>query len=286
MANPKTTLLISRTALDEPCGQSYLVVVKGGPVGKKFTLSGSMLVGRAFDCEIWLDQQSVSRKHAQILLDETGIRLTVTDLSSLNGTFYRGTPIDSVELFDGDQIVFGEITCKFLTDINAEGSLLESVAVDYLTKAYNKRYFSETLNVEYEKSLQTGLPLTVLLIDIDHFKAINDMYGHPAGDAVLAQMAATVAGLIAPDMTFARTGGEEFAVLLPNTGKDQGIVLAEQIRATIAAQGFYYQDQPIPVTVSIGVRDNSSNIPLDEFLQQADALLYLAKHSGRNTVRG
>lgn len=166
---------------------------------------------------------------------------------------------------------------------------LEELAVkDGLTGLANRRRFDEALEVEFRRAQREARPLSLLMIDIDNFKALNDAHGHPAGDRVIRRLAGLLAGFAqrAGDVA-ARYGGEEFALLLPHTDSAQAEATAEQVRAAVAAPGTLTSDV-IPITISIGVAatDNSRLSALPEGLVQlADEALYAAKHAGKNCVR-
>ena len=166
---------------------------------------------------------------------------------------------------------------------------LEEMAVkDGLTGLANRRRFDEALEVEFRRAQREARPLSLLMIDIDNFKALNDAHGHPAGDRVLRRLAGLLAGFAqrAGDVA-ARYGGEEFALLLPHTGATHAEATAEQLRAAVAAPGTLTSDV-IPITISIGLAttDNSRLAALPESLVQlADEALYAAKHAGKNCVR-
>jgi len=265
--------------------EAYLVVVKGGAVGgKKYRLStGVMVVGRSSETDICLDQTSISRKHAEINLDTSCTKATINDLASLNGTFYKGKRVKSVEIFDGEQITFGEITCKFVTTINAESKLLDFACVDEMTKTYNRRYFNDLITAEFKKSVQSKSPLSLIMFDIDKFKKINDNYGHSAGDYILKALCGIIFPMLEEAYLFARIGGEEFAILMPGVKVKPAKELAEKIRVEIEGFEFVYSSDRIPVTLSLGVAERSNDLKdHEELMSKADSLLYLAKNTGRN----
>ena len=158
--------------------------------------------------------------------------------------------------------------------------LRRNAETDSLTGLANRRTFDETLAAEVARSARSGEPLGLLLIDIDHFKKLNDTHGHQQGDAVLRTLGGLLRALVRSYHTPARYGGEEFAVVLPGCGTAEAVVVAERIRSSLATGG-----TPVPVTASIGV----SSAPADgvtaaELLGAADAALYAAKRAGRNQV--
>ena len=157
---------------------------------------------------------------------------------------------------------------------------------DGLTHIHNRRHFETTLRNELERHSRYQQPLTLMMLDIDHFKAVNDTYGHQAGDSVLREVATIVRKTIRNTDYVARYGGEEFAVILPHTTEEQGYALAERLREQIAARPFIHQNMRLRATISIGL----TSLPLntlkktDTLVQEADEALYYAKSNGRNVV--
>lgn len=168
-------------------------------------------------------------------------------------------------------------------------ALEEKNRSDGLTGVKNRRFFDEQLTIEIKRSSRAQLALTLLLIDIDHFKQVNDRYGHLAGDACLRAVATAVCGCLRrPSDELARYGGEEFAALLPHTDYAGGLQMAERIRAAVAALTFEYDGHSIPVTVSVGCATTvpTRDYVCDRLIAAADGALYEAKRSGRNRVVG
>ena len=163
----------------------------------------------------------------------------------------------------------------------------EHADIDELTSLPNRRAFREALTHEIQRSTRYGAPLSLILFDLDYFKRINDTHGHPAGDRVLVAAARAVERNLRESDVFARVGGEEFAVLLPNTSDDGAVDLAERLRAALQAISPLALDVDAQVTASFGVVefDAGSHDPTGESLiAGADAALYSAKRSGRNQV--
>ncbi len=157
---------------------------------------------------------------------------------------------------------------------------------DALTKLTNRHSFFPRA-VEALKLMQyLWQPFSVLMLDIDHFKAINDIYGHPGGDYVLIQVAEILGNNIRKNDILARYGGEEFAIAAPNSARLTALKLAEQLRKAVENAGIRFKDAQIPVTISIGVaaQDKSYPVTFEELLTQADTQLYNAKQHGRNRV--
>lgn len=170
--------------------------------------------------------------------------------------------------------------------------LVRSGFTDALTGWHNRRYLQSRLQEELARCRRERTPLTCLMIDVDHFKSVNDRFGHLAGDEVLRQIAHCISGEVRGSDVSARYGGEEFVVLLPGTGIAAGFLLAERVRAAVAAEPFELPDgSPLPVTVSIGVAEHSPalderdlKVAGERLLALADVALYEAKSGGRNAV--
>ena len=169
----------------------------------------------------------------------------------------------------------------------ANVALSKLSVTDALTKVHNRRYFDEVMEKEYARSERTGVPLAVVLIDIDHFKRVNDTCGHLAGDECLRLVAAALRRTAGRSTDLvARYGGEEFALVLPGTDIAQALDLAERIRLAVAGIDFIYRGQRVPISVSLGVVARVASIeqPIADFIAEADAALYRAKDAGRNRV--
>ena len=157
--------------------------------------------------------------------------------------------------------------------------------VDSLTGVASRRAFTETAETEVLRSSRYGTPLSMVLVDLDHFKAINDTFGHPTGDAVLASFARTITGVVREVDVVGRLGGEEFAILLPDTGATEAMQAAERMRHALAESRLQVRGKELRYSASFGVAAFvESELSLDEFLARADAALYLAKAQGRNRV--
>lgn len=156
---------------------------------------------------------------------------------------------------------------------------------DELTGLSNRRYFDTTLEKEFLRALRYNNKLTLVMFDIDHFKAVNDTYGHPCGDYILKEVANAALQTFRKTDTVFRFGGEEFVVILTETDIKQAEIPLERFRKTIETLDLSYQNQPVNITVSIGACQLDQSIGnKEEFLQKADNALYDAKNSGRNKV--
>lgn len=269
--------------------RAYFIVLAGESAGEMFRIEPSgAVIGRAADVDLRLRDDGVSRRHARVLI--TGGQATVEDLGSANGTLVNGEPVTRAVLRDGDKIQVGATTIlKFTYADELEESLRrrmhDAALYDALTKACNKQHFLQRLDGEVSYAKRHRGPLALLMLDIDHFKRINDTFGHPAGDRVLAALGQIVKGTVRTEDLFARYGGEEFAVLCRGTDSDGAAALAERLRERVQAAALDCGGRPIAVTVSIGVatwldQPDSSKKLIDD----ADQALYKAKRAGRNRV--
>lgn len=162
----------------------------------------------------------------------------------------------------------------------------EQAARDALTGLPNRLALDERMPEEYARWRRYGQPLTLCMLDVDHFKQVNDQHGHGAGDKVLAEIASAVRGNVRKSDFVARYGGEELLLLMPGVNLKQGLVAAEKIRARIETMRFMYDGERVPVTVSIGVAEYGAGDESEAVFDRADAALYFAKESGRNQVIG
>lgn len=271
-------------------GHDALVQIypQGPELGKKWELnSDEMVIGRDAVNEVVVAKNAVSRKHAKLTFD--GVNRILTDLNSTNGTYLNNRPIQSSLLNQGDQIKIGDAIFKYLVGSNVETAYHEEIyrmtIIDGLTNIYNKRFFMEEINRETARATRHERPLSLIIFDIDHFKKINDSYGHLAGDTVLQHLTRVVSERIRTGEVFARYGGEEFAILLPETKAVGAAILAEQVRALVAETHFVFEGAYIPLTISLGVASFDANdVSSTVFVAKADKKLYAAKASGRNCV--
>jgi len=163
-----------------------------------------------------------------------------------------------------------------------------TATIDELTGLYNRRWLSNMLDRQMRRSQYSSDPLTILVIDVDHFKKFNDTHGHLAGDQVLRQVARTMINSVRPTDLVTRYGGEEFVVILPNTDRSGALVVAERLRREMAAISMTTKEGVVlsRVTVSIGLAQMLKQEEMDELIRRADEALYLAKEKGRNRVAG
>ena len=258
-------------------------------LGKRFVLDESPTrVGRGTDNTIVLDSDSVSRRHAHF--EARGKGWIVADDGSTNGTYCNDEQVlRELVLRNGDRVKIGSTIFKFLSGADVEAQYHEEIyrltIIDGLTQVHNKRYLYEALERELIRGRRHNRHLAVLMFDIDHFKRINDLHGHLAGDFVLKELARIVQSRIRRDEVFARYGGEEFCIILPETMLEGAVELGERLRQQIQDHTFVFQQDKIKVTISVGaavLTDEDRNA--GELLKRADERLYQAKNSGRNRV--
>jgi two-component system, cell cycle response regulator len=276
----------ARTSRD----QAYLIVLAGSAMGEMFKLaSNPTVIGRGQTAHVRLVDEGISREHCEIQID--GENMVLHDLDSTNGTFCQGARIDRHVLEDGDKILVGSNTVLKFTyhdslDELFQRQMYESALRDDLTKTFNKKYFTDRLESEFAFAMRTKAPLSLVAFDLDHFKEVNDTYGHPVGDEVLAGVARIVSSLIRAEDVFARVGGEEFGLICRVTDKSQALTVAERMRSTIAGHKFSVEGKNIPVAISAGTASipDSRIIDAQALVAAADQAMYEAKRTGRNRV--
>lgn len=262
----------------------------GPTMGRRYPLTEpEVLVGRGENCTICIPDNSISRMHAQLHATDDGYR--VTDLGSKNGTFVNDRQLhSSANLTDGDNLRIGNFLYRYLVGGSIEANYHEEIYLltirDGLTRAHNRRALTEFLERELVRAERHGRPLSVLMIDIDHFKSINDNHGHLCGDMVLRVLADTLTQTIRAEDLFARYGGEEFCMVLVETETNDAREIGERIRCSVAALEIPFEGATIRITVSVGVATATGESPVAsrDLLQRADEKLYEAKRTGRNRV--
>ena len=267
-----------------------LVRVKGAELGRVSRLPPEPFrIGRSQECELWLGDDGVSRKHARIFQEATAY--LIEDTESANGTFVQGQRVSRQLLRDGDVIQFGP-TAVFrytITDESQEAllqQLYDASVTDALTSAHNREHFDTQLRSELSYARRHKVDVSLAFFDVDHFKKVNDTYGHQAGDAVLVGLANTIRSMIRNEDVFARYGGEEFALILRGIDGVGAGAVGERLRERVEAMRVPHEGKVLSVTVSVGC---SSFTELEEktpeaLVGAADKRLYAAKRSGRNRV--
>ncbi|MCS7047611.1 MAG: GGDEF domain-containing protein [Gemmataceae bacterium] len=261
----------------------------GPGMGTRYCLGDTPLViGRGNDCDILINDHSVSRRHARIQPGADGYY--AVDLQSTNGTYVNDVPASMCKLKDGDYLRIGNCIYRFLMGGNVEAEYHEEIyrltIIDALTDIHNKRYFLEFLDRELARSSRYARPLSLVMIDIDRFRTINEDLGHLGGDFTLRELASRIKGNIRKEELFARYGGEEFAVLLPETNSQGAVRLADRLVKVVNQTPFQYEDKSYTVTISAGVTTTAGekNLSPADLIRRADEKLYEAKRAGRNCV--
>ncbi len=297
MSEEKTSVHSISDLLGQAQQQSaYLIVISAksaAGIGRMHKLDrAETVLGRSSDAQFQVEDDGISRKHAKVVAIGDG-RFQLVDLGSTNGTFLNGLKVSSATLHDGDKIQIGSNTVvKFSIQDELEEqyqrSIYESATRDGLTRLYNKKYFLETLHKEFSYCLRHRMPLSLVMFDVDHFKKINDVYGHPAGDYVLTRIAQRVSEAVRNEDLLARYGGEEFAMMLRESSEDDALICAERCRVAVDRSEFIFGGTPIKVSISLGVATllDSDFTQAEELIAVADKYLYRAKRAGRNRVDG
>lgn len=266
-----------------------LIVVSGIYLGHQLELgSEPVIIGRATEATLSLPHPSVSRNHCRVWRE--GERFFIEDLGSTNKTYLNGQSVMRAELGDGDQIGVGNHSLKFFRGASVEAryhqELIELAVHDGLTGFYNRRHFRMLLDEHVERA-RKGVPLAVAIIDLDHFKQINDHFGHLVGDQVISSVSQLIREQAHASCQMGRLGGEEFAAALPEFSDAQARAFAERIRQAIAQHAFDLRGETRPITTSVGVASwNAGMHSSADLLRLADERLYRAKAEGRNRVIG
>ena len=284
------------TALPQPrlekAGVDCLVVIHSSAhsqLGKRYLLeSAALTIGRGRDNDIVLLNDSVSRQHARI--ERRGQSVYGVDVGSTNGTYVNDNPkpIKVYKMTPGDRIKIGDTVIKYLSGSDVEAQYHEIIfsmtITDGLTNLFNRKQLDTALNEEVLRAQRHERALSVLMLDIDHFKSINDTHGHSAGDTVLRELAVLLQKRMRPNDKLGRYGGEEFCAILPDTPLQNALTLAEQLRDLVNRHTFKAEERDICATISIGVGAWQAGMQATDLYRLADRRLYEAKRTGRNKV--
>ena len=270
--------------------RASLQVMTGARAGEVIALDAGSerVIGRSRSADICIAEDGVSRVHCRLVIADGAA--SIQDLDSRNGTLVNGVRVSSAPLCAGDRIQLGTLVLQFAfvdeTEETLARHLFDASTRDPLTRAYNRRYFMQRLDAElsYARRHRTGLG--VLMLDLDHFKAINDSAGHAAGDAVLRGVVKELERTVRTEDLLTRYGGEEFAILVRVGSFDELERFAERIRERIEAARIELDGRALRVTVSVGIAElaECSDATGDDLLGIADRRLYRAKLLGRNRV--
>jgi two-component system, cell cycle response regulator len=271
-----------------------LTVVQGSDIdfGKIYSFdSETTRIGRHRNNSIQVDDRKVSKQHCEISVIKTNDieQFIIKDLDSTNGTYVNGDLVRQRILATSDKIAIGETIFRFNCNDEIEeeyhSKLFSFAATDSLTGLYNRRYILNELDNQFKIAKRNERSFSIVIIDIDDFKQINDTYGHTAGDEFLKHTSFCINHTLREQDICGRVGGEEFLVILPETDVDGAFQLANRIRLRIQNSEIVYQDIRIKATVSAGVSQYEANIDNAQVLFEiADIALYKAKGLGKNNV--
>lgn len=264
-----------------------LIVVSGVFLGHQLEIGHEpIVIGRAAEATLSLPHPSVSRSHCRVWIE--GDRFFIEDLGSTNKTYLNGQAVMRAELSDGDQIGVGNHALKFFRGASPEAryhqELIDLAVHDGLTGFFNRRHFRMLLDDHVERA-RSGIDLGVLIVDLDHFKQINDRYSHLAGDAVLKLAAERMRAQLPEQALVGRWGGEEFIVVMESVNQAEALAMAEQLRQTID-HSLAWDGSTIRFSGSIGVAvlEQATFNSADEWIAASDRALYRAKREGRNRI--
>lgn len=272
-----------------------IVVSSGTEQGRIVSLQQykNIIIGRDKECELRVFDPSCSRKHAEVFADDTG-QVFLRDLGSTNGSKVNGKRLvgdTPVQIADGDRLQLGDSTVLRHTlmpehDARVQMDVYFRATRDRLTNAFNRHHFDEALDREVSYQRRTGHGLGILLFDVDHFKRVNDTFGHPGGDEVLREIGTRVPTVIRAEDVFARVGGEEFGVIVRNDTLDGMKILAERVRQVMEKKSVDFEGKQVWFTISVGLTlvTGTHSMTATALLQLADDALYEAKNAGRNRV--
>ena len=274
--------------------QPHLVLFIGPDSGKRFKLKpGQMTIGRAQVADITIDDEWASRIHAIIEWNDEVIQ--IEDNGSTNGIYVDYRRVDSAILAQGMPLQIGhsvmKVDFKDDAELRLEENLLRNACIDGLTGIFNRQHFMVRATEEYSYARRNGLPVGLIMIDIDRFKLVNDTHGHQMGDFVLNKFATVINQLKRKEDIFARYGGEEF-VIIPcgQIHADQVFGYCERIRQAIEMSEFRFGDTSIQITASFGfhtckiMKNKEIEPQLTAMIKKADQALYNAKEKGRNST--
>ena len=278
----------------KPSRRPCLTVHEGADLGREYFLKpGEAVIGRGADADVGILDPCVSHRHARLLVPEdSAAPLRFEDLGSRNGTLCNGRRRVRGEIREGDLLQVGDTVLRFgwkgRTSARYTRKLYRRATRDPLTDTLNRDQFSRRLEEAWVRTVGLGAACSLLMVDLDRFKEINDTHGHVAGDRVLQAVAGALQKAVRKPDVVARYGGEEFAVILADTGIDEALATAERVRAEIEALLVDGGGAgPIRVTVSVGIATVPPLLAAapEELVRAADRALYAAKASGRNRCR-
>lgn len=291
------TIIFRESIFEEPKPghrHASLIVLKGEEIGRDFRLRNTaMVIGRSNDADICLPDGMASREHARVefmgLDDNENATFVLTDLGSTNHLIVNSERVESTKLQDGDKIQIGDTILKFVILDTIEASfhaeVRDRISYDQLTGLLTKESLYLAFERELTRCLKYGLPLSVLMMDLDHFKSVNDGHGHQMGSYVLAEVGRIIMSCVRVEDVSARYGGEEFVTYLAEADTAGAEAAAERIRSAVEAFPFTLDDVTIQVRISLGIATAPRHgTSIKQLVAAADQALYRAKETGRNRV--
>ena len=273
----------------DPESGACLITIHGQQLGKKFDLPmDELIIGRGEQTGIRINEENVSRQHARVV--RKGHEVLIEDLNSTNGTFVNTKKVTTQVLKTGDLVLIGNTILKYVAGSNVENQYHEEIyrlaTLDGLTQVYNKAFFMDKLAEEFSRSRRYGRDLSLIMFDFDHFRDLNNTYGHLAGDYALKKTALVIMKSMRKEDILGRYGGEEFAILLPEIAVQNALLLAEKLRKLVEETQYEHNNIRFQATISLGVAQVTKDTrTMKQFLEKADQALYKAKAQGRNCVR-
>ena len=273
-----------------------ITVLEGEEIdfGKVYVLKKKKIcIGRDEDNDVVLHDPKASGRHCEIELvsgDGLGVdEISLTDLFSTNGTFLNGKVVERAILKFGDKIDVGSTILLFNASDDIEdkyqSTLFDIATIDSLTGLYNRRYILNELESQLKLACRYMRIFSVILFDIDSFKKVNDRFGHTAGDEYLKLVSNQIVQALRSQDKAGRVGGEEFLVILPETGEQGAEILANRIRESVEAAVLNFKEHKVTATISAGVAQfDAKSLDSDKIYETVDKALYRAKKGGKNRV--
>jgi two-component system, cell cycle response regulator len=272
----------------ETVSEASLVTIYGEELGRRHSIPPSgLVIGRGPEAGIRLHDDTVSRAHCELRFKDDAVE--AVDLGARNYSYVNDKPMSRQVMQDGDVLRIGHTLFKFFTGVSHEVACFDEIhqaaTTDPLTGALNRRSLDAELDRQWYMCSRYERPMSVLMIDIDHFKQVNDVYGHHTGDVVLTRLARMILKAKRRSDIFGRYGGEEFVFVMPETSINSAIVVAERLRARVSKTTMDIEGRKVRITLSVGVA--SRDLKLESraaLIALADERLYKAKNQGRNRV--
>jgi two-component system, cell cycle response regulator len=268
--------------------QAAVILYDGDEIGGLHSLTkDETVIGRTAGCDIVIPETRVSRRHAMIRREPGSNQFEIVDLGSTNGTFLEGARVGRAVLQSGDKVGIGGRILSFAmldkADLAYQSRIVQMIHVDELTGLLTKRSLYRALESEITRAQRYRHPISVLMMDLDHFKLVNDTHGHLVGSHCLSEVGRLIRESTRETDVSGRYGGEEFITFLPESDTAAGLIVAERVREAIGSNEFHYNDVAYGVRISIGIATwPADGQKLETIVRAADTALYRAKNQGRN----